>query len=223
MRRCESARSYEQSGLVELRTSGRTTIRVSSNSPDVWSGPSASHATREVTAISPSQTVGTLVCTGGTPNRKTCSVRIDAWPVSVSYSGKTIRNQVDAHQTADHAAFTPGASGGPVYSVASNGVAKAYGMVVAADQSDYSYGTYTSVTNITSAAGLGVTVNGLPLPPRQSINRCSHINRRRCRAAKRRCLSLEVLSGGREPDLAASSPPALTGPVGDNSQQPGRG
>ena len=122
------------------------------------SGTGASTLTRVVKGHSTTQPVGGLVCTGGYVDSEKCNVRIDNPNVTDCYSGQCTQNTVLAHQQNGQAAFSPGDSGGPVYTALSTTGANAYGLIIAHRDGDNSYGAYQTITSILQYTGATLLV-----------------------------------------------------------------
>jgi hypothetical protein len=103
-----------------------------------------------VHAVSSSIAVGGLVCTDGNTDKEVCSVRVDETDDSVSYSGITLQHQIFFHQTAGHNAFSQGDSGGPIYTVLSDGSVEAQAQLIALVTGDptQGWGTFWKTVDI---------------------------------------------------------------------------
>ena len=115
---------------------------------EVFSDPNA--AERNVDGVSTTNPVGGLICTDGYTDREICSVKILSDGASCKYDGKKITNLVKAFQRNGIPAFSPGDSGGPVYTTLKGGGVNARGMIVA-HTGNLDGGYYEKVTTIESS------------------------------------------------------------------------
>jgi hypothetical protein len=132
----------------------------------VWSDRNPADGTttdfiRPVTAVAAGYpAVGaTSVRTDGTVDLET-NITIEKVDQIVRYNGKRISQLVEGHGTGDVDAFTPGDSGGPVYAtyVSGSSQVRAYGMIVAHNNSGNDDGWFTTAANNLASYGSGMTI-----------------------------------------------------------------
>lgn len=126
---------------------------------NVWAGPNARY--RSVTSYAASPVVGTHVCNDGYADGENCNVEINSLGQSLCYDGECINSLMGAGSSSGNA-FTPGDSGGPVYSkpssLGTNGAhVKAYGMIVAWEGS-YKSGYIETAGNVLASFSDDITV-----------------------------------------------------------------
>ena len=128
-------------------------IPVASNSGYVWADPGAT--TRVVKAVASSDPEGSSFCTDGNTNREVCGAYVYATNQSVSYDGQTITGLVYGVKENGQAAWSPGNSGGPVYTIGSTGIT-ATGMIEAYVVGGENMGWYMPARTVQSYFGLTV-------------------------------------------------------------------
>jgi streptogrisin D len=145
-------------GTVDLAVWGGTVdaarIPVSSDLRYVWANPT--YTTRTVTSVSSSLVAGALVCTDGGVDAEVCNVKVQAPNDTVTYNGHTIGDMAYGVQQNGKPAFTPGDSGGPVYTATANQTAEAQGLIAAHVTGNNAEGWFCKVWNVESALGVSV-------------------------------------------------------------------
>ncbi len=128
-------------------------IPVSSASGYVWSDPNAT--TRAVRSVASSDPEGSEFCTDGQTDREVCGIYIYATGQSVTYNNQTITGLVYGVKENGQNAFSQGDSGGPAYTIGSNGVV-ARGMIEAKVSSGNSKGWYMPARTVQSYFSISV-------------------------------------------------------------------